>query len=186
MKTWLENYIAAQARALESIRVDDMARVIETVKKIWTEDRQIFCIGNGGGAASASHFATDLGKGASDKMAHRFRIMALTDNVPWITALGNDYAYEDIFTRQLENYARPGDLLITLSVSGNSPNCVKAVQWALDHEMESIAVLGGQRGKLASMGGQKIIVEDTHFGRVEDVQMHVLHMICFAFMEKAV
>lgn len=186
MNTWIESYIAAQHAALESLNVDAVAQAIATVKKVWSQDRQIFCIGNGAGAAIASHFATDLGKGASDKVARRFRVMSLTDNMPWITALGNDYAYEDIFVRQLENYARPGDLLIAVSVSGNSPNCVKAVQWATANQMETISIIGGQRGKLAGLGTQTIVIEDTHFGRVEDVQMHILHMICYAFMEKVV
>ncbi len=196
---WIDDYIAAQTRALQSVAPQSIASAIATVKKVWLAGGQIFCIGNGGGAANASHFATDLGKGASDKVTGdkvtdnnlaaapgngRFRVLSLTDNMPWITALGNDYAYEDIFVRQLENYARPNDLLIAVSVSGNSPSCVKAVQWATSNQLDTLAILGGQRGRLAAVAAQAIIVEDTHFGRVEDVQMHVLHMICYAFMEQ--
>ena len=96
------------------------------------KDRQIFVCGNGGSAANASHFVTDLGKGASDAIGRRFRCLSLNDNVPWMTAIGNDYAYADVFRRQLENYARPGDLLMAMSVSGNSPNVIQAVEWAAD------------------------------------------------------
>jgi D-sedoheptulose 7-phosphate isomerase len=184
MKNWIENYIAAQKAALETVPPEQIARAIETVKKAWKEERQIFCIGNGGSAANSSHFATDLGKGSSDKMPKRFKVMSLTDNLPWITAIGNDYAYEDIFLRQLQNYAKAGDLLIAVSVSGNSPNCVKAMQWAAANQIESIALVGGKRGQMAKLGSQVIVVEDTHYGRVEDVQMHILHMICYAFMEQ--
>lgn len=184
MHTWIENYIAAQTQALNSVPVADIARAIATVRRMWEKDQQIFCIGNGAGAACSSHFAVDLGKGTSDRLSRRFRVMSLTDNMPWLTALANDYAYEDVFVRQLENYARPGDLLIALSVSGNSPNCVKAVQWAADHHLETLTIIGGQRGKLNGMGSQTIVVDDTHFGRVEDVQMHILHMICYALAEK--
>ena len=90
MKNWLQNYIAAQHRALDSVPLDGIADATETVRAAWREDRQIFAIGNGGSAANASHFATDLGKGSSDKVGKRFRVLSLTDNVAWITALGND------------------------------------------------------------------------------------------------
>src|SRR4029078_6251554 len=94
------------------------------------EDRQMFVLRNGGSAANASHFATDLGKGSSDKLGKRFRVLCLNDNVSWMTAIGNDYSYEDIFVPQLENYGRKGDIALTISVSGNSPNCVKALDWS--------------------------------------------------------
>ena len=107
-----------------------MAQLIEKLRVALKEDRQIFVFGNGGSAANASHFATDLGKGASDKVGKRFRVLSLNDNVGWMTALANDYAYEDVFVGQLQNYGKPGDLALALSVSGNSPNCVKALEWA--------------------------------------------------------
>ena len=88
MKKWLQTYISAQHRALDSVPLDGVARLIETLRSLWRRDGQIFVIGNGGSAANASHFATDLGKGASDKIARRFRILSLTDNAAWLTALG--------------------------------------------------------------------------------------------------
>jgi D-sedoheptulose 7-phosphate isomerase len=80
MRSWLSEYLAAQHRALDSIPLDQVEQVIGTVRRAWREDRQIFAIGNGGNAASASHFATDLGKGASDKLGKRFRVLTLADN----------------------------------------------------------------------------------------------------------
>jgi D-sedoheptulose 7-phosphate isomerase len=183
MNTWLQSYIAAQHRAVDSIPLDAVAKATETVRTAWGNDRQIFAIGNGGSAANASHFATDLGKGSSDAVGKRFRVQSLTDNLAWITALGNDYSYDDIFRRQLQNFARPGDVLITASVSGSSPNLVKAFTWAKENGVRTIAVVGGKRGKLAEIADQVIVVGDTHYGRVEDVQMHVFHMICYAFVE---
>ena len=138
MKTWLQNYIAAQHRAVDSIPLDAVAKATETVRIAWENDRQIFAIGNGGSAANASHFATDLGKGSSDAVGKRFRVQSLTDNLAWITALGNDYSYEEIFSRQLANYARPEDVLIVVSVSGNSPNLVKALDWAVSQRSCSL------------------------------------------------
>jgi len=184
MKTWLQNYIAAQHRALDSVPLEPIAQATETVRTAWKNDQQIFAIGNGGSAANASHFATDLGKGSSDAVGQRFRVQSLTDNVSWITALGNDYSYEDIYLRQLQNFARPGDVLITASVSGNSPNLVKAFTWAREKGLHTIALVGAKRGALAGLAEQVIVVDDTHYGRVEDVHMHILHMICYAFMEK--
>jgi D-sedoheptulose 7-phosphate isomerase len=184
MKNWLQNYIAAQHRALDSVPLDAIAQATEIVREAWKNDRQIFAIGNGGSASSASHFATDMGKGSSDAVGQRFRVLSLNDNVAWITALANDYSYEDIFRRQLENYARPGDVLITASVSGNSPNLVKAFTWAKEKGLHTIALVGAKRGALAGIAEQVIVVDDTHYGRVEDVHMHIFHMICYAFMEK--
>lgn len=183
MQSWLSNYVAAQHRALDSVPLDSVAAMVETLRQAWHEDRQIFAIGNGGNASSASHFATDLGKGASDALSKRFRIMTLADNVAWLTALGNDYAYDEVFSRPLANFARPGDVLIAGSVSGNSPNLVKAFEWAKANGLKTIGLVGAKRGKIAELSDQLIIIKDTHYGRVEDVQMTILHMFCYAFME---
>lgn len=183
MQTWITDYLDAQKRAVDSISVEGVTRCIEILREAHQADRQIFVCGNGGSASNASHFATDLGKGSSDKLGKRFRVLSLTDNVSWITALGNDYAYEDIFSRQLENYARPGDALIAVSVSGNSPNVVNALHWAKKHGMRNIALVGSKRGRCAEFAEELLVVDDTHYGRVEDTQMHVLHLLCYAFME---
>src|ERR1700685_185669 len=129
------------------------------------QNRHIFVFGNGGSAANASHFVTDLGKGSSDKVGRRFRCLSLNDNVSWLTALGNDYAYEDVFVRQLENYARPKDLVLARSVSGQSPNVVKAVAWANENGLETIALVGGKRGALAQLARHAIVIDSTHYGR---------------------
>src|SRR5438477_11813000 len=122
MKTWIADYLKQQKAALDSIPVEAVAQILEKLRTALKEDSQIFVCGNGGSAANASHFVTDLGKGASDKIARRFRCLALNDNVAWMTALGNDYSYDAVFFRQLMNFALPGDLLMVLSVSGSSPN----------------------------------------------------------------
>jgi D-sedoheptulose 7-phosphate isomerase len=183
MQLWLKEYISAQHKALDSVPLDGVERLIQTVRAAWLRYQQIFAIGNGGSAANASHFATDLGKGSSDKLPRRVRVLSLTDNVAWLTALGNDYSYDDAFLRQLQNYARSGDVLLAGSVSGNSPNLVKAFEWANAHGLETAAIVGAKRGKLAETARQTLVIEDTHYGRVEDVQMHILHMLCYAFME---
>jgi D-sedoheptulose 7-phosphate isomerase len=183
MKQWIFDYIAAQKAAHDSIPVDAVAALIEKVRTVLKEDRQIFVFGNGGSAANASHFATDLGKGASDKLGKRFRVLSLTDNVSWMTALANDYAYEDVFVGQLKNYGRPGDLALSMSVSGNSPNCVKALEWAAKNGLHTVALVGARRGRMAEIAEQVIVVNDTHYGRVEDAHMGICHLVCYAFME---
>lgn len=183
MQKWIADYISAQKAALDSIPVEQVAELINVLNTALQDDKQIFCFGNGGSASNCSHFATDLGKGASDKVGRRFRVMSLNDNVSWMTALGNDYAYEDIFVRQLENYGRAGDVVISLSVSGNSPNCVKALEWAKNNGLITIALVGGKMGAMADIARYSVVVNDTHYGRAEDAEMGICHMLCYAFME---
>ncbi len=183
MSPWISEYLAAQKAALDSIPAGAVALLIETLRRAAQQDRQIFVFGNGGSAANASHFATDLGKGASDNIGKPFRVLSLNDNVSWMTALGNDYSYEDVFVRQLQNYARPGDVVMGISVSGNSPNCVKALEWAKRNELNTVALVGAKRGQMAEIANQVIVINDTHYGRVEDAQMGICHLLCYAFIE---
>jgi D-sedoheptulose 7-phosphate isomerase len=183
MKEWIAGYLAAQKAALDSIPVDSVDALIQRLQQALREDRQVFVFGNGGSASNSSHFATDLGKGASDRLPRRFRVLALNDNVSWITALGNDYTYDDVYVRQLMNFARPGDLVLALSVSGNSPNLVKALEWSTKNRLHTIALVGAKRGRMAELAHQVIVIDDTHYGRVEDAQMGICHMLCYAFME---
>ena len=184
LKHWVAHYLDSQKAALDSIPHDAVVALVNRLRAALEEDRQVFIFGNGGSAANASHFATDLGKGASDRLGRRFRVMSLNDNVSWMTALGNDYAYEDIFARQLMNFARPGDLALTLSVSGNSPNCVKAIEWANTNGLHTVALVGAKRGRLAEIARECIVIADAHYGRAEDAQMGICHMLCYAFMER--
>jgi D-sedoheptulose 7-phosphate isomerase len=183
MKQWISDYINAQKAAHDSIPVEAMAQLIEQLRAALKEDRNIFVFGNGGSAMNASHFATDLGKGSSDKVGKRFRVLSLNDNVAWMTALANDYSYEEVFVGQLQNYGRAGDIALGISVSGNSPNCVKALDWAKKNGLRTIALVGAKRGRMAEIAERVIVVNDTHYGRVEDAQMGICHMLCYAFME---
>ena len=103
-----------------------------------------------------------------------------------MTALGNDYHFDEVFSRQLNNFASAGDILFTMSVSGNSPNLVAAVEWGKKHGLQTVALVGGKLGKLADVSDFVIAVDSTHYGRVEDAHMGICHMICYAFMEKAI
>ena len=185
MLNWIRDYVDQHRAVLASLPPEKIQRLIDLILAAWREDRQIFVFGNGGSAANLSHFATDLGKGASDKLGKRLRILSLNENVAWMTAIGNDYAYEDIFWRQLENYARPGDLVFTMSVSGSSPNLVKAVEWSKAHGVATIALIGAARGRLAALAQEVVVIESTHYGRVEDAALMLCHIIAYYLMEQA-
>jgi len=183
MQDFVEQYINGQVSALRSIKKEEVEKIISLFRKALDEDRQIFVCGNGGSAANASHFITDLGKGSSDKTYRRFRCQSLNDNVAWMTALGNDYDYSEVFSRQLMNLARRHDILMVMSVSGSSPNLVKAVEWAKSNGIVTIALLGGKKGTLAGIADHILVIDDLHYGRVEDAHMGICHMIAYAFME---
>lgn len=183
---WITQYIAAQHRALDSVPAEAVAPLLDVLCEANRARRQIFVCGNGGNAANASHFVTDLGKNASEAAPRPFRVLSINDNVSWLTAIGNDYTYDDVFVRQLGNYAQPGDVLITSSVSGNSPNVVRALEWSVEHGLTTIALVGAKRGRAAEIARHVVVIGDTHYGRVEDTQMNILHMLCYAFVEGAV
>jgi len=194
MKPWIEQYLKEQNTAAGALPVAEIAAWAGLLREAREKDRQIFACGNGGSSANCSHFAVDLGKGASGIFPgqsaeaavgrKRFRVMALNDNVPWITALGNDCSYDDIFVEQLKNYGRSGDILIAASVSGNSPNVVRAVEWANSAGLTTLGLVGNKPGnKLARAAKRVIAVSSGHYGRVEDCHMHILHMLCYGFIE---
>jgi len=180
---WLKEYIINYKMVIDSIPLEKVEELISVLENSLDTKRQIFVFGNGGSASNSSHFITDLGKGASDVVGVRFKCMSLNENISWITALGNDYAYEDIFMRQLENYADPDDIVLTMSVSGNSPNLVNAINWANQNNLHTIALVGGKKGQLADIAKDVIVIDSTHYGHVEDAHMLICHMLTYAFME---
>ena len=185
LRGWIDAYRAAQNAALDALDVSVVADIVGLLRRANAEGRRIFVCGNGGNAANAAHFTTDLGKGASAAMPHPFRVLCIADNTAWMTAIGNDFTFDDVFVRQLANHAEPGDVLMLSSVSGSSPNLVAAIRWAKEHGLVTVALVGAKRGAVAPLADHLVVVPDTHYGRVEDVQMNVLHMLCYAFMEAA-
>ncbi|MDB4474536.1 SIS domain-containing protein [Opitutaceae bacterium] len=182
-ETWINQYLDAEVKLIRSLPTDKITALIDIFEKAHSRDSQIFLFGNGGNAASASHLACDLGKGASDVLKKRFRVITLNDNAAWLTALGNDYAYDDVFVRQLENYARPGDVVLSGSVSGNSPNLVKAFEWANAQKLTTVSITSSRRGRMSDLATLPIVLPDEHYGRVEDMQMMIYHLIAFWFIE---
>ncbi len=180
---YIASYKARALATMETIPEEQIATLVELLAQVRREGRQIFVCGNGGSAASASHLANDLGKGASVGRSLRFRVLALTDNIPWITALANDSTYAEIFVEQLRNFARPGDLLIAFSGSGNSPNIIKAVEWAEKEEVLTVGVTGQPGGRLGRIARYPIFVESSHMGHIEEAHFLILHLVSYYFME---
>lgn len=164
-------------------KVDErkIAELIREFQRAYDEDQQIFIIGNGGSAGTASHMACDLAKTVlgkkPDKSKRRFRVMSMTDNVPLITALGNDLGYEHIFTEQLILYARPSDLLLVISGSGNSTNIVKAVELARTMGLRTAGMLGFDGGLVKSLLDTVMLIPDFKYAYVEDLHMIMEHLI---------
>lgn len=169
--------------ALDAIDLDKVGQAIEWFREARAQGRAIFVLGNGGSAAAASHFATDMVKGASYGRPSRFRIMALTDSLPTITAYANDVAYEIVFVEQLKNFAAPGDLVVAISGSGNSPNVLRAVEYANSIGCRTLALSGRDGGRLGPLARLNLQVSEPHMGRIEDAHLAILHMISYYFMD---
>jgi D-sedoheptulose 7-phosphate isomerase len=158
-------------------------QAIERFLEARDSGRRIFVCGNGGSAATASHFVCDINKGASYSRSQRFKMLALTDNLATITAYSNDVSYECVFAEQLKNFAEPGDVVMAISGSGNSPNVVRAIEYANSIGCRTIALTGRDGGRLGPMAEINIQVPVEHMGRIEDAHMIVCHMIGYYFME---
>src|SRR5690242_1907410 len=170
-------------KAIESVDLEKVDRAVDLLRQARREGRHIFTCGNGGSASTASHFVCDILKGASFNRSERFRITALNDSLSTLTAYSNDVSYECAFAEQLKNFAEPGDLVIAISGSGNSPNVLRAIECGNQIGCHTIALTGRDGGKLASLAGLNIHVPHPHMGRIEDAHMMILHMIGYYFME---
>ena len=176
-------YKKSTLQAMESIDLEKVDEAIEWFREARDSGRRIFVCGNGGSASSASHFACDMVKGASFERPTRFRMLALTDSLPTITAYSNDVGYEVVFAEQLRNFAEPGDLFMAISGSGNSPNVLRAMEYANSAGCRTIALTGRDGGKLGPLAQLNIQVNVPHMGRIEDAHFVVCHMICYYFMD---
>src|SRR5215472_5663861 len=183
MSSFIDAYKAEVLKAIETIDLEKVREAIALLARARDEGSRIFVCGNGGSASTASHFACDMVKGASFNRPQRFRIMALTDSLPTITAYSNDVSYESIFVEQLKNFAQPGDVVLAISGSGNSPNVLRAIEWANSAGCSTIALSGRDGGKLGAMAQLNIQASHPHMGRIEDTHSIVAHMICYYFME---
>ncbi len=178
-----EQYRTELLDAIQKIDVDLVEQAIQWFDQARADSRHIFVCGNGGSASTASHFACDIVKGASFNRPTRFRILALTDSLPTLTAYSNDVGYDCVFAEQLKNFAQPGDVVMAISGSGNSPSVLRAVEYANSAGCKTIALTGRDGGKLGPLAQLNIQVPVPHMGRIEDAHMIICHMIAYRFMD---
>jgi D-sedoheptulose 7-phosphate isomerase len=174
----IQGYISHLQGVLERLSLADVRQSIDLVMETYQADRQIFVIGNGGSASTASHIANDLNKGTSVPGVRRFRVISLTDNVATMTAWSNDVSYDDVFVEQLKNLVNPGDLVIAISASGNSENIIRAIRHARAIGCKTIGWTGFGGGKLQQLADVSVVVDSHDYGPVEDVHLilnHILH-----------
>ncbi|MDQ6706895.1 MAG: SIS domain-containing protein [Acidobacteriota bacterium] len=183
MTTFAEQYRTDLVATIEKIDATRVQQAIQLFEDARDNGKHIFVCGNGGSASTASHFACDMVKGASYQRDQRFRIMALTDQLPTLTAYANDVSYDSVFVEQLRNFAQPGDLFMGISGSGNSPNVIQAMEYANSTGCRTIALTGRDGGKLGPLAQLNIQIPVPHMGRIEDAHMIVCHMIAYRFME---
>jgi len=179
---YIQRYLGEVGRILQNLPQAEIAHVINILSRARAEGRRIFVFGNGGSAAMASHFATDLGKGTVQEGQPRFKVMSLNDNVPLLTAYANDFGYETVFAEPLASLAEPGDVAMAISSSGNSPNVLRAMDVAREHGLTTIGITGFEGGKLKEKVDVCVVVpaDSRHpdgMQHAEDGQWVVLHTI---------
>lgn len=179
---FIDGYIKELTRCLEKLDKKKIEQVIVILMEAYKKKRKVFIMGNGGSASTASHMASDLGKGTLkrvyDESEKRFQVISLTDNVSLITAYANDLSFNDIFKQQLRNLVAKDDVVIALSGSGESENVVRAVSYAKKCGAKTIGFLGFKTGgKLAKLLDLAIVVDSNSYGICEDIQLILDHII---------
>ncbi len=183
------DYLARAAKELGRLDAKELNALADALESAYRERKFVFVIGNGGSGANASHLCEDLGKCTlrredfdSDKP--RLRILSLTDNTPYITAWANDEGYERVFVEQLKNLASPGDLLVAISGSGNSPNILRAVEWANGHGLITFGCTGYSGGKLRQLAHQGLHIPLEDMGMVESLHLVAFHWVIGALYRR--
>jgi D-sedoheptulose 7-phosphate isomerase len=177
------SFLERVGRELERVNPADVKALADAIYGCYETGRTVFLCGNGGSGSNASHFCEDLGKGTlrredfDNDRKKRLRVQSLTDNTPYILAWGNDEGFDRIFVEQLKNLANPGDLLIAISGSGNSPNVLRAVEWANDHDVKTFGCTGFSGGKLRALAQQNLHVPLDDMGIVESIHLAAFHWV---------
>jgi len=179
-----EIYLQRVSRTLKRLPFVQIDRLTDALWKAYQDNRAVFLFGNGGSAALASHCACDFGKGTVVNGNRRFRVLALTDNVPLMTAWANDACYEDIFSEQLRSFLQADDIAFAMSGSGNSPNVLNALQTAREMGAYTIGLTGFQGGKMRSLCDICVVVPSDNMQIIEDVHLSVTHSIFTSFRER--
>ena len=186
LEGFARDYFSRLQETLQELDLSSLSEIVALLKDKYQQGNQIFVAGNGGSSAIAAHMVCDLNKtvlGESANGIQRFRVICLSDNIPWLTAIGNDIDYDAIFSEPLKNLAREGDLLIVISGSGNSPNILEAIRTATEMELDTVGFLGYDGGKAKELLDHYVVVPSNDYGLIEDVHMIFDHLITSYFKE---
>ena len=182
VKEYLDQYKKSLTDAIWAIEEPEFAKAVEILRQAWFDDKQVFIMGNGGSAGTANHCVCDFGKHAvQDPKKRRFRVLSVCDNIEKVTALGNDFSFEDIFSFQLGNLMNDGDVLIAVSASGNSPDLVRACEFAAQKHAHIITLSGFEGGKIKAFAEAAFVVRRESYEQIEDVHLNILHMLTYYF-----
>jgi D-sedoheptulose 7-phosphate isomerase len=181
--SFTKNYLTELAALLPRLDSDKIAQAIGDMRTARDAGKTIYICGNGGSASIASQMVVDIVKGASFKKKARFKMIGLTDSMATLSAYANDEGYETVFVEPLKNFAVKGDLLFAISGSGNSPNVLRAVEYANSVGCKTIGLTTGEGGKLKDLVNLPLVVPSKHMGRLEDCFFIMTHVLCYAFME---
>ena len=173
----VEAYLQRLHAAVDGLPRDRLATLGEMLYRAYQNEKQVFTLGNGGSASTAGHMAADIAKNTISPHMRRFRALSLNDNTAMLTALANDLGYENVFSEQLQNLIRPGDLLIAISASGNSTNVLNAIRYAREQSAEVAGLLGFDGGEAAALVDVAIVVPSDHYGVIEDAHLIINHII---------
>lgn len=184
INTHIREYLDRLISTLEGLPMDAVETLSEMLYRAYSDGKQVFILGNGGSASTASHMAADLGKNTIGPNMRRFRIMSLNDNIPLLTALSNDLGYENVFAEQLQNLIQPGDVLIAISGSGKSPNVLRAMEYARSQSAEVAALLGFDGGAASELADVTVLVDSSDYGVVEDAHLIINHILVEYFRER--
>ncbi|MFM7161822.1 MAG: SIS domain-containing protein [Planctomycetaceae bacterium] len=175
----VKTYLQRVQQEIDKLDHGEIEALADAIYKRYLSGRFVYIIGNGGSAANASHLCEDLGKSTvlDFETQKRLKVLSLTDNTPYILAWGNDTSYDRVFVEQLKNFGEPGDLLIAISGSGNSPNVLRAVEWANSHGIETFGITGFSGGQLRGLANKGVHCPLDDMGMVES-----LHLIAFHYV----
>jgi len=185
MSTISSRYLSELSATISRLPLAEIDRLIELLEAARREGRQVLLLGNGGSAATASHFCCDLAKNTITPGLPPFRALSLTDNTALMTAWANDTAYDNLFWGQLQCLLRPGDLVIGISGSGNSPNVLRAMEMARKEGATTVGLIGFAGGKLKELVDLAIIVPSQCMEQIEDLHLVIEHLVVTALRERA-
>ncbi len=177
MQFSVSNYLSAHARLAKELDLDAFQRGIETIRSAYERGSKIITCGNGGSAYTASHYVTDWNKMVNLATGRKFRGLSLCDNIGLLTAFGNDVSYDEVFAGQLRTLLDEGDLVVAVSGSGNSPNVLKAVEYANSAGAQTLAIVGYDGGKLKAIAQQSVWVASFDMQLCEDAHLMFGHMV---------